>query len=94
MTFEEAAALPQAAVVALQGLRDKRKIEPGLKVLINGAGGGAGTFAIQLAKMYGAEVTAVDNSQKQEMMRQILLHIWYWKLLAGLNYTIRLYLCE
>ena len=55
MTFEEAATVPQAAVVALQGLRDKRQIQPGQKFLINGAGGGMGTFAMQIAKSFGAE---------------------------------------
>ena len=71
LTFNEAAALPQAGVVALQGLRDKGKIQSGQKVLINGAGGGAGTFAIQLAKIFGAEVTGVDNGLKLEMMRSL-----------------------
>ncbi len=71
MTFEEAAAVPQAAVLALQGLRDKRQIQPGQKVLINGAGGGAGTFAVQIAKSFGAEVTGVDSTSKLDMMRSI-----------------------
>jgi NADPH:quinone reductase-like Zn-dependent oxidoreductase len=71
MTFEEAAAFPQAALVALQNLRDKRQIEPGQKVLINGAGGGVGTFAVQIAKTYGAEVTGVDSTRKLEMLRSI-----------------------
>src|SRR5687767_9149241 len=69
MTFEEAAAIPQAAVIALQGIRDKGQVQPGQKVLINGAGGGAGTFAVQLAKLYGAEVTGVDNTGKLDFMR-------------------------
>jgi NADPH:quinone reductase-like Zn-dependent oxidoreductase len=71
MTFEEAAAIPQAAVIALQGIRDKGHVQPGQKVLINGAGGGAGTFAVQLAKMYGAEVTGVDNTGKLDFMRSL-----------------------
>ena len=71
MTFEEAAAYPQAAIVALQSLRDKGQIQPGHKVLINGAGGGMGTFAVQLAKYFGAEVTAVDCTRKLEMLRSI-----------------------
>ncbi len=71
MTFEEAAAVPQAAVLALQGLRDKGQIQPGQKVLINGAGGGAGTFAVQIAKSYGAEVTGVDSTKKLDMVRSI-----------------------
>ncbi len=71
ITFEEAAAVPQAAVLALQGLRDKRQIQPGQKVLINGAGGGAGTFAVQIAKSFGAEVTGVDSTRKLDVMRSI-----------------------
>src|SRR5215213_2765849 len=71
MTFEQAAAIPQAAVIALQGIRDKGHVQPGQKVLINGAGGGTGTFAVQLAKMYGAEVTGVDNSGKLDFMRSL-----------------------
>ena len=71
MTFEEAAAIPQGAVIALQGMRDKGQVQPGQKVLINGAGGSAGTFAVQLAKYYGAEVTGVDNTGKQDFMRSL-----------------------
>ena len=71
MTFDEAAAVPQAAVLALQGLRYKGQIHPGQKVLINGAGGGAGTFAVQIAKSFGAEVTGVDSTSKLDMMRSI-----------------------
>jgi NADPH:quinone reductase-like Zn-dependent oxidoreductase len=71
MTFEEAATFPQAAVIALQALRGKREIRPGHKVLINGAGGGMGTFAVQIAKYYGAEVTGVDSVKKLDMIRSI-----------------------
>ena len=73
MTFEEAAAIPQAAFIALQGLRNKEQLQRGREctVLINGAGGGAGTFAVQIAKSLGAEVTGVDNSSKLDMMRSI-----------------------
>src|SRR2546427_2669368 len=71
MTFEEVAAIPQAAVIALQGVRDKGQVKPGQKVLINGAGGGAGTFAVQLAKLYGAEVTGVDNAGKLDFMSSL-----------------------
>ncbi|MHC4219510.1 MAG: NAD(P)-dependent alcohol dehydrogenase [Planctomycetota bacterium] len=71
MTFEQAAAMPQAAAIALRGLRDKAQVQPGQKVLINGAGGGAGTFAVQIAKLYGAEVTGVDGPGKLELLRSI-----------------------
>jgi NADPH:quinone reductase-like Zn-dependent oxidoreductase len=69
MTFEEAAAIPQAAQLAVQGLRDKGRIQQGQKLLINGAGGGVGTFAIQIAKPYGVEATGVDSSGKLDMLR-------------------------
>jgi NADPH:quinone reductase-like Zn-dependent oxidoreductase len=71
LTFEQAAAIPQSGVIALQGIRDKGKVQPGQKVLINGAGGGAGSFAVQLAKLYGAEVTGVDNAGKLDFMRAL-----------------------
>jgi NADPH:quinone reductase-like Zn-dependent oxidoreductase len=71
MKFEEAAAIPQAAVIALQGIRDKGQVQPGQKVLINGAGGCTGTFAVQLAKSYGADVTGVDNTGKLDFMRSL-----------------------
>ncbi len=71
MSFEQAAAIPQAAALALQGLRDKRQIKPGQRVLINGAGGGAGTFAVQIAKSFEAEVTGVDSAVKLDVMRSI-----------------------
>jgi NADPH:quinone reductase-like Zn-dependent oxidoreductase len=71
MTFEEASAIPQAAFIALQGIQDKGKVQPGQKVLINGAGGGTGAFAIQLAKLAGAEVTGVDNTEKLDFMRSL-----------------------
>ena len=71
MTFEEAAASPQAGILALQGLCKKREIRPGQKILINGAGGGVGTFAIQIAKSFGAEVTGVDSTCKLDMMSSL-----------------------
>ena len=71
LTFEEAAAVPIAAISALQGLRDKRQIKPGDKVLINGASGGVGTFAIQIAKSFGAEVTGVCSTKKLQLVRSI-----------------------
>lgn len=83
MTFEEAAAIPSAGANALQNLRgmgsaspsillaDKGEIHPGERVLINGAGGGVGTFAVQIAKSFGAEVTGVDSSSKFDMLRSI-----------------------
>jgi NADPH:quinone reductase-like Zn-dependent oxidoreductase len=71
LTYEEAAALPQAGVIALQGIQDKGRVRPGHKVLINGAGGGSGMYAIQLAKLNGAEVTGVDNAEKLEFMRSL-----------------------
>jgi NADPH:quinone reductase-like Zn-dependent oxidoreductase len=69
--FAEAAAIPQAAVLAMQGLCDKRQIGKGDKVLINGAGGGVGTFGVQLAKYFGAEVTCVDNGAKLDKLRSL-----------------------
>jgi NADPH:quinone reductase-like Zn-dependent oxidoreductase len=71
MTYEEAAALPQAGAIALQGIRDEGHVQPGQKVLVNGAGGGSGMYAVQLAKLHGAEVTGVDNAEKLEFMRAL-----------------------
>jgi NADPH:quinone reductase-like Zn-dependent oxidoreductase len=70
-SFEEAAALPMAAITALQGLRDEGHIQAGQKVLINGASGGVGTFAVQIAKSFGAKVTAVCSTRNLEQARSI-----------------------
>jgi NADPH:quinone reductase-like Zn-dependent oxidoreductase len=71
LTFEQAAAVPESALVALQALRDKGKIQPGQKVLINGASGGVGAYAVQIAKSFGAEVTAVCSTRNMDMVRSI-----------------------
>jgi NADPH:quinone reductase-like Zn-dependent oxidoreductase len=71
LTFEQAAAIPVAAYTALQGLRDKGQIQPGRTVLINGASGGVGTFAVQIAKSYGAHVTGVCSSRNLDLVRSI-----------------------
>lgn len=68
MSFEEAAAIPQAAMLAVQGLIDKGRLQQGQKLLINGAGGGVGTFALQIARLYDAEVTVVDSAAKLNML--------------------------
>ena len=71
LTFEQAAGIPIAAITALQALRDKGKVQPGQKVLINGASGGVGTFAVQIAKSFGAEVTGVCSSRNHEMVTSL-----------------------
>jgi NADPH:quinone reductase-like Zn-dependent oxidoreductase len=71
LSFEQAAAVPVAAVTALQALRDKARVRPGQRVLVNGAGGGVGCFAVQLAKAFGAEVTGVCRTGNVELVRSI-----------------------
>ena len=98
ISFEEAAAVPLAALTALHGIRDKGQIKPGQKVLINGASGGVGTFAVQIAKYFWAEVTAVCSTEKMEMARSIGAdHVidytqedftksgWHYDLILGVN---------
>ncbi len=74
LTFQEAAAIPQAGAIALQGMRIKGKVQAGQSVLINGAGGAAGSFAVQLAGLDGAEVTAVDHGDKADFLRALGAH--------------------
>lgn len=71
MSFEQSAALPQVGLLALQGLRHKGNIQPGQQLLINGAGGGVGTLALQYAKLLGAEVTCVDRTEKFDLLRSL-----------------------
>jgi NADPH:quinone reductase-like Zn-dependent oxidoreductase len=71
VTFEQAASIPVAGITALQGLRDKGKIQAGHRVLINGASGGVGTFAVQIAKSFGADVTGVCSGRNAELVRSL-----------------------
>ncbi len=72
LTFEEAATIPQAAILALQGLRGRgRRVQPGLRVLVNGASGNVGPFAVQIAKAFGAEVTGVCSTGKMDLVREL-----------------------
>lgn len=69
LTFEKAAAIPQAAMLAAQGLRDKERLSKGQSLLVNGAGGGMGTFALQIARLRGAETTGIDSGEKPDLLR-------------------------
>jgi len=71
LTFEQAAAVPTSGIIALNGLRREGRLQRGHSVLVNGAGGGVGSFAVQIAKAYGAEVTGVDTTRKLDMLRSI-----------------------
>jgi NADPH:quinone reductase-like Zn-dependent oxidoreductase len=71
LDFEQAAAVPSAGLTALQGLRNTGEVRPGMKILVNGASGGVGSFAVQLAKAFGAEVTGVCSAQNIEMVRSL-----------------------
>jgi NADPH:quinone reductase-like Zn-dependent oxidoreductase len=71
MSFDQAAAVPIAGLTALQGIRDKARVQPGQKLLINGAAGGVGTFAVQIAKAYGANVTGVCSTKNVELVRSL-----------------------
>src|SRR5262245_27604338 len=71
LTFQEAAAIPQAGAIALQGIRLQGRVRAGQRVLINGAAGAAGSFAVQLAKIHGADVTAVDRGDKADFLRSL-----------------------
>jgi NADPH:quinone reductase-like Zn-dependent oxidoreductase len=71
ITFEQAAAVPSSGLIALQGIRDQEQLRPGQRILVNGAGGGVGAFAVQLAKAYGAHVTGVDSATKLDMVSSI-----------------------
>jgi len=71
MSFVEASAIPQAAMLAVQAIRDREELQPGNKLLINGGGGGVGLFAVQIAKLKGVEVTGVDTDEKFETMRSM-----------------------
>jgi NADPH:quinone reductase-like Zn-dependent oxidoreductase len=71
ITFEQAAAVPTSGLITLQNLPNEGRLQSGQRVLVNGAGGGVGALAVQIAKAYGAEVTGVDNTKKLEMVRSL-----------------------